>query len=126
MSVTTHKSVSFQHKVHTYIEYHSVSPCVGIGTPHPLFRKRVCPSPRNQRGWAHSPAGEGVVESQFQRQEKNLSTLSTLCISDPDDRGGAETKPKSVGPLQVPYLTLHYFNLYSLTFYLIKNIKSVI
>jgi hypothetical protein len=24
-------------------------------------------------------------------------------ISDSDDRGGAETKPKSVGPIQVPY-----------------------
>jgi hypothetical protein len=41
--------------------------------------KRVCPSPRNQRGGgAHSPAGEGLGESQFRRLEKKLSTLHTL------------------------------------------------
>jgi hypothetical protein len=35
------------HKVHIYLEYHSVCPLVGIGTPppHPLSRKRVCPPP---------------------------------------------------------------------------------
>jgi hypothetical protein len=39
-------------------------------------------SPRNQRGGgSHSLAGEGVGESQFQRREKKLSTLSTLCVS---------------------------------------------
>ncbi len=26
------------HKVHKYLEYHSVCPAVGIGTPHPLSR----------------------------------------------------------------------------------------
>ncbi len=31
------------------VEYHSVCPLVRIGTPHPLFRKRVCP-PRT-KGW---------------------------------------------------------------------------
>ncbi len=39
--------------VHTYVyiiylEYHSACPLVRIGTPHPLFRKRVCPLPRHQ------------------------------------------------------------------------------
>ncbi len=29
---------------------------------------------------AHSPAGEGLGESQFRRQEKKLSTLPTLCV----------------------------------------------
>ncbi len=47
---------------------------------HPLSRQRVCPSPRNQGvGGAHSRAGEGLRESQFQRLEKKLSTLPTLC-----------------------------------------------
>ncbi len=45
---------------------------------HPLTRKRVCPSSPNQRGGAHSPAGEGLGESQFRRLEKKLSTLPTL------------------------------------------------
>ncbi len=31
-----------------------------------------------ERGGAHSPAGEGLVESQFRRLEKKLSTLPTL------------------------------------------------
>jgi hypothetical protein len=54
----------------------------GKWEPHPLSRKRVCcaPPPGTKRGGvAHSPAGEGVGESQFQRLEKKLSTLSTLC-----------------------------------------------
>jgi hypothetical protein len=68
------------HKVQIYIEYqyHSVCPRVGIGTPDPPLTQASVPSPRNQRGVAHSPAIEGVGESQFQRPEKKLSTLSTL------------------------------------------------
>jgi hypothetical protein len=58
-----------------------LSPCPNWD-PHPLSRKRVCPPPpRNQRGGGaqtHSPACEGVGESQFGRLEKNLGTLSTL------------------------------------------------
>jgi hypothetical protein len=51
-----------------------------LGLSHPLSRQRVCPSPRNQGGGgAHSPAGEGLGESQFRRLEKKLSTLPTLC-----------------------------------------------
>jgi hypothetical protein len=58
-------------------------PLVGIGTPHPLSRERVCPYPRSERGsggpgGTHSPTGEGVRECQFQRMEKKLSTLPTL------------------------------------------------
>jgi hypothetical protein len=51
-----------KHKVHI-LEYHSVCPLVGIGTSHPLSRKRVCPPPGTKRG---HPC-EGVGESQFQR-----------------------------------------------------------
>ncbi len=65
-------------QVHIYKEYHSVCPFVGIGTlPSPLSPASV--PPQNQRGeGAHSPAGEGLGESQFRRMEKKHSTLTTL------------------------------------------------
>jgi hypothetical protein len=44
----------------TYIEYHSVSPLVGIGTlPPPSLASECGPSPGNGGG-AHSLAGEGL------------------------------------------------------------------
>jgi hypothetical protein len=46
------------HKVHKYLEYHSVCPLVRIGT-HPLFSKCVSLPPES-KGGTHSPAGEGV------------------------------------------------------------------
>ncbi len=55
------------HKVHKYLEYHSVCPLVQIRTPQ-----------RGGGGWTHSPAGEGVEESQFVRLEKKPSTLSSM------------------------------------------------
>jgi hypothetical protein len=55
-------AVTYRHKVHIYVEYHSVCPLVGIGTlPPPLSPASVPLSP-NQRG-AHSPAGDGVGKS---------------------------------------------------------------
>ncbi len=57
-------------------KYHSVCPLVGIGTPHPLSRKRVCTPPPPTKGeGTHSPADEGVGESQFRR----LWALCLLC-----------------------------------------------
>ncbi len=52
-------------------------------TPSPA---RECGHPGGTKGGggAHSPAGEGVAESQFQRLEKKFSTLSTLACG----RGG--------------------------------------
>jgi hypothetical protein len=44
------------HKVHIYLEYHSICPFVRIRTPHPLSRKRVPAHPRNQRGWGYTLA----------------------------------------------------------------------
>jgi hypothetical protein len=41
----------------------------------------------SQGGGARSPAGEGVGESQFQRLEKKLSTLSTLWYKGYSDIG---------------------------------------
>ncbi len=37
------KSEGIFHEVHIYHKFHSVCPLVKIRTPHPLFRKRVCP-----------------------------------------------------------------------------------
>ncbi len=63
-------------KVRIYKEYHSVWPLVGIGTlPTPLSPASM-PLPQNRGGGAHSPAGEGLGESQFLRLEKKLSTPS--------------------------------------------------
>ncbi len=63
-----------------YPEYHSVCPLAGVGTPHPLSRKRVCflPEPWGGGGGLvlhKSLRGRGVG-SQFGRQEINLSTQS--------------------------------------------------
>jgi hypothetical protein len=50
-----------------------------LGLAHPLFRQRVCPpAPGTKGGGAHSPAGEGLGESQFLRLEKSLA-LCLLC-----------------------------------------------
>jgi len=54
-------------------------PLSELGLSQPLSRQRVCLSP--QTGGAHSPAGEGLGESQFQRLEKKLRTLPPLWIS---------------------------------------------
>ncbi len=62
----------------TYLENHDVCPLVRIGAPNPLFHKRVCTTPRNQRGGGHSPADEEVGLSQVGRLKKKPSTLSTL------------------------------------------------
>ncbi len=60
-------------------------PSSEIGTPPPPSpASEWAPLPRNQRrGGAHSPAGEGVGESQFRRLEKRLSTLPALCLCVP-------------------------------------------
>jgi hypothetical protein len=70
------------HKVHIYIEYDNVYPLVGIGTLPTTHTQASVPLPPGTRGGgAHSPAGEGLGESQFRRIEKKLNTLSTLCNS---------------------------------------------
>ena len=66
--------------MYVYKEYHIVCPFVGIGTlPTPLSPASMPFLPElGGGGGAHSPAGEGLGESQFQRLEKKLSTLPTL------------------------------------------------
>jgi hypothetical protein len=55
-----------------------MSPRPNWDLPPPLPQASVS-LPRNQRGGAHSPAGEGVAGGpQFRRLEEKPSTLSTL------------------------------------------------
>ncbi len=67
------------HRTTEYTECQAFSPVVrtpsGIGSPRPLARKRVLQG----GGGSHSPAGDGLGESQFRRLEKKLSTLPILC-----------------------------------------------
>ncbi len=70
----------FPQKVNIYIEYHSVCPRVGIGTPLPHLPPASEHLPPEQKGGGHSPVGEGVGESQFRRLKKKLSTRSTQCF----------------------------------------------
>jgi hypothetical protein len=66
-------------KVYTaYLQCYSVCPLVRIGTPRPPLPASEFVPPPEAKGGGHSPAGEGVAESQFGRMEKKPSTLSTL------------------------------------------------
>ncbi len=53
-------------------------PSSELGLSHSLSRQRVCPSPQDRGRGAHSPAAEGLGESQFRWLEKKLSILPTL------------------------------------------------
>ncbi len=55
-----------------------MSPSRNWDSPTPLSPASVT-LPPEPGGGAHSPAGEGLGESQFRRLEKKLSTLPTLC-----------------------------------------------
>ncbi len=68
--------------MYMYVEYHSVFPLVGIGTPSPLPQiKRVCPPPPNQRwgGGAHSPGGGREWGSPKSDDWRNSLALCLLC-----------------------------------------------
>jgi hypothetical protein len=76
-----------EHKVHIYI--YRVPQCMSPrrnwdSHTHSLARE-CTPPPGRGKGVAHSPAGEGLGESQFRRLEKKLSTLSTLHLSEQCD-----------------------------------------
>jgi hypothetical protein len=68
-----------EHKIHIYLEYLSVCPLVGMEPPTPSPAIECVIPPVTNGGDTHSPAGEGVGESQFGRLEKKPSPLSTLC-----------------------------------------------
>ena len=63
----------FAHKVHMWLGYHSVCPVVGIGTPPPPPASLWVSPLGTKGGGSHSPACEGVGESQF-------GLLCTLCF----------------------------------------------
>jgi hypothetical protein len=63
------------HKVHIYLEYHSVCPLVRIGTPHPVYRKCV-PLPGTKGGGETlTAAGEGRGANSDDWRKSTLSTL---------------------------------------------------
>ena len=72
--------------MHMYLEYHSVPPLVGIGTPTPNpSPASECALPPGTKGGGggggtRSPAYEGVGEFQCGRLERKLSTLSSQCL----------------------------------------------
>jgi hypothetical protein len=47
-------------------------------SPNPSLASECAPPPRTGGRGAHSPAGEGLGESQFRQLEKKLSTLPAL------------------------------------------------
>jgi hypothetical protein len=57
------------------IEYQCMSSELGLSHP---STPSECASSGTKGGWAHSPAGEGVGESQFRRLRKSLA-LCQLC-----------------------------------------------
>jgi hypothetical protein len=61
------------HTKYVYIKNTTVYvPSSELGLSQPLSRQRVCPSPQNRGGGAHSPAGEGLGESQSNDLRKSL------------------------------------------------------
>jgi len=64
--------VGGKREVHLYPEYQTVCDLVGIGTPHPPFRKRGCPPPPEPKGGGEA----GVVP--IPTTGEKLSTLPTL------------------------------------------------
>ncbi len=75
-------------KLHIYQMYHSVCPLVGNGSPTSSPASGCAPPSGTTGAGVHSPAGEGVEESQFQRLEKSLA-LCILC----------GIIPRSTGPI---------------------------
>jgi hypothetical protein len=68
------------HKEHIFYRlFHSVCALVGIGTcPLPFPQASVPPEQKGGGGGVHSPAGEGVGESNSDDWKKMLSTLPIL------------------------------------------------
>ncbi len=75
----TPKSTQVEPTKYVYIKSTTVhDPSSELGLAQPLSANECAPTPQNRGGGAHSPAGEGLGESQFRRLEKKLSTLPTL------------------------------------------------
>ncbi len=67
---------SRKHKVHIYLEYHSVFPSSESGPPTGPPPSECVPSPEPKGGHTRGWGGGG---SPFRRLEKKPNTLSTLC-----------------------------------------------
>jgi hypothetical protein len=65
------------HKIRIYLEYTTL-PAPRWNWERTQASVSLVPTPGTLGMGAHSPAGEGVGESQFGRLEKKLSTLSIL------------------------------------------------
>jgi hypothetical protein len=63
-----------------------MSPRRNWDSPTPSLASECDPPPGTGGGGAHSPAGEGVGESQFRRLEKSLA-LCLLCAACPTTGG---------------------------------------
>ncbi len=71
--------ITVVHKVRIYKEYmQCMSPRRNWDSPNPSLASECAPPPPEPGVGGHSPAGEGLEESQFRRLEKKLSTLPTL------------------------------------------------
>jgi hypothetical protein len=57
-----------------------VKSCRADGTKYTYIYSECAPPPGTKGGSAHSPAGEGLGESQFRRLDKKLSILPTLWL----------------------------------------------
>ncbi len=98
-----------------------------LDSPNPSLASECAPpaSPQNRgeggtltSGWgghthqrvrgAHSPAGEGLGESQFRRLEKKLSTLPTLCLTWGRGRGEGDRRPQTDKHLPPSTFTSHF------------------
>ncbi len=84
-TLTSHplKGKQIRHKVHfSFILFGLVRieclPIVGIGSSHPLPRKRVCLPLGPERGEQHSLAGEGVGDHQFGRGQKSWHSVCSV------------------------------------------------
>jgi hypothetical protein len=82
-SLSVYKSVG-QTVVTTKYVYIKILQCMSArqdwDSPNPSLASECAPPARAGGGGAHSPAGEGLGESQFRRLEKKLSTLPSLWL----------------------------------------------
>ncbi len=62
-----------------YLEYHSVCPLVGIGTPHPPLPPSECVPPLNQRGEGHTCLWVRVWRSPNSDDWRKILALCLLC-----------------------------------------------
>ncbi len=77
-----------------------MSPRRNWDSPNPSPASECAPPPGPKGGEAHSPAAEGVGESQLRRLEKKLSTLPTLWEDELREREEGESEVRRVRECQ--------------------------